>query len=459
MFIRDDVLIIVATIAFGMGIDKPNVRFVLHYDLPKNIEGYYQEIGRAGRDGLKADCLLLFGYGDLIKIKHFIKDKSPDEQRTANLHLNAMLSYAEAETCRRKPLLTYFGEPNQRKECGVCDICTGEERESVDITIPAQKFLSCAKRTGELFGAQHVIDVLRGSKSKKIIKFNHNSLSTYGIGMELTKKQWFSLSRQMIHKGFVIQDMEFGSLKLTEKALKLFRNEISVSGFIDDHTAEPELPPVDITPESELQYSKELFELLRSERKSLADRSKIPPYAVFSDKSLIEMSYYLPGTEDNFLQISGVGSKKLETYGAIFTEIIKAFCLENNLSEIPKIPSRKKKTVRKTKKGKRHIETGTLYNNGQTVRNICYEYNIKPETVYRHLFEFINDGYVLEKGHIVEMSSLDQEDIDSTLILFQKRGDKALKPIYNDLDGKISYSELRILQLYYIYQKTKKTSL
>ena len=167
LFIRDDVLIIVATIAFGMGINKPNVRFVLHFDLPKSIESYYQEIGRAGRDGLRAECLLLFNYADIQKIKHFINQKQGHEKRVANIHLQALLKFAETEVCRRIPLLDYFGEAYSKKECGMCDNCLSDKKDQIDITVYAQKFLSCVKRTGEIFGAAHIIDVLRGSEAKK----------------------------------------------------------------------------------------------------------------------------------------------------------------------------------------------------------------------------------------------------------------------------------------------------
>ena len=184
MFIRDDVQIIVATIAFGMGIDKENIRFILHYDLPQNIESYYQEIGRAGRDGLRSDCLMLFSYGDLQKIKYIINKKDSHEKRVANIHLNALLGFAETDECRRIPLINYFSETYTREYCKMCDNCLAGKKTVQDITVASQKFLSCAKRTGEIFGANHIIDVLRGSKAQKVVKFGHQRLSTYGIGTE-----------------------------------------------------------------------------------------------------------------------------------------------------------------------------------------------------------------------------------------------------------------------------------
>ncbi|MFT6413876.1 MAG: ATP-dependent DNA helicase RecQ, partial [Glaciecola sp.] len=218
-FVRDDVDIIVATIAFGMGINKPDVRYVVHYDLPKNIESYYQQIGRAGRDGQDADCLLLFGYGDTGKIRFFIDQMNNEhEKRLATMHLNQMLALAETEDCRRVPLLQYFGEPEVSETCVKCDNCLTDDKEKSDLTVPAQKFLSCVHRTGQRFGAGHIIDVLRGSNAEKVLQNQHNLLSTYNIGNELNKKQWMTLSRQLIQKKLLQQEEQFGGLKLTELA-------------------------------------------------------------------------------------------------------------------------------------------------------------------------------------------------------------------------------------------------
>ena len=309
LFIKDDVQIIIATIAFGMGINKPNIRFVVHFDLPKNIESYYQEIGRAGRDGLKSHCLLLFGYGDIQKIRHFISKKNDHEKRVANIHLNALLQFVETDVCRRIPLLSYFGEEYSIKKCNMCDNCLAGDKELTDLTICAQKFLSCVKRTGERFGAIHIIDVLRGSRAQKVLNFGRQHLSTYGIGKDYSKKQWIQLSRQFIHKGLLIQDMEFGGLQLTKKAWDVLKGKEIFLGRLEEEWAE-DAPVKESEKETDPEYDRTLFEILRKKRKELADQANIPPYVIFSDKTLIEMSAFFPKTREGLLSIHGIGEVK-----------------------------------------------------------------------------------------------------------------------------------------------------
>ena len=334
-FIRDDVQIIVATIAFGMGIDKPNVRFVVHFDLPQNIESYYQEIGRAGRDGLKSHCLLLFSYGDVQKIKYFIDQKNDHEKRMANIHLSTLIRLAESEICRRIPLLHYFGEDYTIDKCNMCDNCLSEEKDLVDLTVDAQKFLSCVKRTGEKFGSSHLIDVLRGSKAKKVLQFGHHKLSTYGIGLDYSKKQWQQLSRQLLHKGLMVQDMEFGSLKLTDKGWEVLKSQLTVWGQLEQ---QPATAPAtrDANKIDDLDYNRELFEILRRTRKELADKSGVPPFVIFADKTLVEMATFFPQSNDSLLDIHGVGTVKCRKFGALFQDIIGRFCREHQIEERPK---------------------------------------------------------------------------------------------------------------------------
>ena len=334
-FIRDDVQIIVATIAFGMGIDKPNVRFVVHYDLPKNIESYYQEIGRAGRDGLKSHCLLLFSYGDVQKIKYFIDQKNDHEKRVANNHLSALLRFAETEVCRRLPLLHYFGEDYHTDKCNMCDNCLAEDKEKVDLSIAAQKFLSCVKRTGQKFGGIHIIDVLRGSRVKKVMQFGHQKLSTYGIGKDYSKKQWQQLSRQFLHKGLMDQDMEFGSLKLTAKGWDVLKGDLTIWGQLEQQPPSAQ-PAKDTNRIDDLDYDRELFEILRKTRKELADQSGVPPFVIFADKTLVEMATYFPQSSESLLDIHGVGAVKCKKFGPLFQDIIGQYCRQHQIEERPK---------------------------------------------------------------------------------------------------------------------------
>ncbi|MCK5051151.1 MAG: DNA helicase RecQ [Candidatus Cloacimonetes bacterium] len=328
LFIKDDVQIIVATIAFGMGINKPNIRFVIHYDLPNNIESYYQQIGRAGRDSLKSHCLLLFGYGDISKIKYFINQKEDNEKRIANIHLDALVSFCETNLCRRNPLLNYFGEEYSIENCGMCDNCGEEAKNLIDITIHAQKFLSCIKRTGEYFGAGHIIDILRGSRAQKVLDRNHHLLSTYNIGNGLSKKQWFHLSRQFIRLNLIVKDTQFGSLKITEKGQEVLQDRYSVSGLLMEEKIK-----FNKIKEVDYEYDHTLFEKLRKKRKEIAKASNLPPYIIFADKALIEMSTFFPKSENSFMKINGVGQTKFEKYGDTFLNIIQEYCQEFKIEE------------------------------------------------------------------------------------------------------------------------------
>lgn len=324
-FKQDDVNIIVATIAFGMGIDKPNVRFVVHYDLPKNIEGYYQETGRAGRDGLDSEALLLYGLQDLTLIKKFIEASPNEDQKRIELHkLNCMTAFAEAQTCRRQVLLNYFNE-QLSEDCGNCDICLNPP-ETYDASIDAQKALSCVYRLRESYGVSYVIDVLRGKENERIKRLGHDRLSTYSIGKDLSQEQWHSIFRQLIHLGLLEQDIaNYSILRLTPEAKAILRGEKKLI------LAKPRIKEtISKKPKKRQQseitnYDTKLFEKLRQLRKELASQALVPPFVIFSDTSLIQMAERKPKTRVEFLEISGVGQKKLESYGDIFLQAINDF--------------------------------------------------------------------------------------------------------------------------------------
>lgn len=323
-FLRDEVRIVVATVAFGMGIDKPNVRFVVHYDLPRHLEGYYQETGRAGRDALSAEALLLFGLQDVATARYHLDQSNNEDQRRIDSHkLNSMIGFAESLTCRRRVLLGYLGE-DMPMDCGNCDICL-DPPERFDATEAARKVLSCVFRVGQSFGIKHVVDVLRGSDNERIRKFGHQSLSTYGIGMEFSQAEWLSIVRQLIHRGFLIQDIAaFSVLKLTPKARLLLNNE-EVLELAKPRIVEKARKKKKLGAASELnQDDQRLFETLREIRKQLAAEQGVPPYVIFGDAALVEMSRERPSNEREFLDINGVGQVKLERHGAVFLETIAA---------------------------------------------------------------------------------------------------------------------------------------
>ncbi len=448
-FICDDTQIMVATIAFGMGINKPNVRFILHFDLPSNIESYYQQIGRAGRDGLRADCLFLFSYGDIRKIKFFIQQKQVSEQVIATTQLNALVGFAETEDCRRIPLLEYFGEEHLDTNCGMCDNCMSEAQPAIDVTIPAQQFLSCVKHSEELFGAGHVIDILRGSKSQKIQKFAHHNLSTYGIGKKYSKKQWFFLSRSFVQKGLLVQDMQHGSLKLTEKAWDVLRGNQSISAKLEP---EQETNP---QPKAEHKYDSKLFEALRVLRKNIADQSRVPPYVIFPDKTLIEMATYFPHSEEVMMQLHGVGSVKFHKYADPFLQIIATYCQTNLLTERPKLKTGRVSTSISKRIGKpRHQIVGEKYNGGSSILDLAQEFQIQVNTIVDHLLRYSSEGNVLLfKQNILEISQLSSEELLATQKAFEQHGTTALRPIYDALHEKVSYDELKIIRLYLLLQQ------
>ncbi len=324
-FQRDDVQIVVATVAFGMGIDKSNVRFVVHYDLPKNIESYYQETGRAGRDGLPSEALLLFGYGDIAIARGLIEQGANQDRKRIELQkLNTMVGFGEAQCCRRRVLLGYFGEKLE-PDCGNCDICL-HPPEVIDVTEDARKALSCVYRVGQRFGIGHVIDVLRGSKNQRLMQLRHDQLSTYGIGKDKAQEYWGGLLRHLVQHGYLHQDLDnYSVLTLTATAKPLLQGNISVQ------MAKPRTRPVTPvkTPSTkkraaDFEYDQGLFDRLRALRKQLADQEGVPPFVIFSDATLAEMAARRPQDREAMLLINGVGRHKLEHYGNQFLEAIRA---------------------------------------------------------------------------------------------------------------------------------------
>ena len=320
-FQRDDIQIVVATVAFGMGINKPNVRFVVHFDIPRNIESYYQETGRAGRDGLPAEAMMLFDPADMGWLRRMLDEKEEGPQKQVEMHkLNAMSAFAEAQTCRRQVLLNYFGEYRE-KQCGNCDICLDPPKH-FDATKEAQKALSCVYRVNQSFGMGYVVEVMRGMQNIRVRDNGHDKLSTYGIGCDHSHDYWISIFRQLIHKGLLFQNITRNStLQLTEEARPLLRGEMSLE------LAVPRLDTAVRNAKSDKlsskNYDKKLFAKLRKLRKSIADEDGLPPYVVFSDATLIDMAEILPTSYGEMLAVNGVGQRKLDKYADPFLDLIQ----------------------------------------------------------------------------------------------------------------------------------------
>ncbi|MFN4889404.1 MAG: DNA helicase RecQ [Pseudanabaena sp.] len=450
-WIRDDVQVMVATIAFGMGINKPDVRFVIHYDLPRNIEGYYQESGRAGRDGEDSHCTLFLGYQDLETIKYLIAQKVDPhsnepleaEQRIAYQQLRQVVDYAEGVTCRRAILLRYFGE-NFHGNCRNCDNCL-TPKPMEDWTVESQKFLSCVARTKERFGAGHIIDVLRGSRKEKVLQHQHDQLSTYGIGKDRSLDEWRQLSRSLIHQGYLTQTTDgYAILKLNDRSWEVMRGQRNVLLPIERDT-EPATVVERETSESPVDVEI-LFKRLRLLRKNLADGQEVPPYVIFSNATLNQMAEQQPTTRKDFAKLSGVGAKKLEQYADDFMAIILEHHLQYPPAETTASVNSRVKPESVTPKAKiskvsTQRETLAMYENGLDIDEIARDRGLKPATVWTHLTQLLESGYAINIDRLVSPER--QNVIYEALEVI---GGDSLRNLFDHLREEYTYDEIKVVR-------------
>lgn len=439
-FLRDDVKIIVATIAFGMGINKSNVRYVVHMDLPKNIEGYYQETGRAGRDGLASEALLLYSPGDAGKLQHFARIEGNEAQSRIMLNkLNDMVKYCQLQACRRQYLMNYFDEafpPN----CGSCDFCLTEFKR-FDGTLIAQKALSAVARLNERFGVNYVIDFLRGSKTEKI-RDEHKLLKTYGIGADISKPDWQRYIRELITMDYLhITDDGYPIVKLTHKSAAVLKGLQKVE-FIESEITEETHTHVQAPP-----HEAELLSRIKSVRNDIARLENVPAYIIVSDATLLEMATFLPQSLDELRLISGFGDVKLARYGRELLQPVKDYCKEKGLeSKIAyKSPKRERKAktdrVERTPKTRKtndtRTETFTMYRQGKGITEIAAARGLSPMTIEGHLSHFI------ESGEIDILEIVPQEKIPVIKDAVESYGSQMLSPLKQILGDDYSYGEIK----------------
>jgi len=426
-FLREEGVIIVATIAFGMGIDKPNVRFVAHLSLPKNIEAYYQETGRAGRDGEAADAWMSYGLQDVIFLRQMMQDGNGSEEykRLTNQKLDSMLGLCEMASCRRQAILAYFDE-RLEEPCGNCDNCMNPP-ETWDATVDAQKALSTVYRTGQRFGVSYLTKVLQGKADHRISQNGHDQISTWGIGENLKGHEWSGLFRQLISQGYLNTNSEYGGVELTENSRALLRGEITLQAR-KQRKPEKESKAKSGQVRAELRsMDEELFEALRALRTDLASEQGVPPYVIFSDASLIEMAKIRPQNEDTFRYINGVGEMKLERYGEKFMQVVREYplpkILNNNFSD----------TIN---------ETLALHHTGLDIESIAANRGLSVSTIYSHFADVIEAG-MLSAADVLELDEDDISRIERTAEFLNSKQEAALKPLFDELDGEWNYGILR----------------